>query len=69
MEIQPLYNGHSIRLKNYHYSNDGLYFLTLCTHQRQYLFGHITDKKMVLNQLGQIVFEEWQKSANIRAEI
>ena len=29
------------RLKNYHYSNDGYYFITICTDNRKILFGNI----------------------------
>lgn len=47
-------NRHSIRLKNYDYSLNGAYFVTICTHDREYLFGDIVNKKMVLNQYGQI---------------
>lgn len=60
---------HSIRLKHYDYSAEGFYFVTLCTHQREYLFGEIVDGEMRLNQLGQIAAEEWMRSPSIRQEI
>ncbi len=59
----------SIRLKHYDYSQDGAYFITLCTHQRQCLFGEVNDGKMILNELGIIVQEEWVKSFKIRKEL
>ncbi len=31
----------SIRLKNYDYSQNGAYFITICTHGKACLFGHI----------------------------
>jgi len=31
----------SIRLKGYDYSRSGLYFITICTQNREYLFGEI----------------------------
>lgn len=31
----------SIRLKNYNYSSNGVYFITICTHNRKCLFGEI----------------------------
>jgi putative transposase len=49
----------SIRLKGYDYTSPGAYFLTLCTHQRQCLFGHIVDGVMHLNDWGQIVERDW----------
>jgi putative transposase len=59
----------SIRLPGHDYAGNGLYFVTLCTHERQYLFGEIIDGAMQLNAHGQIVADEWLKSASIRAEI
>ena len=32
----------TIRLKNYDYSKVGAYFITVCTYNREHLFGHIT---------------------------
>lgn len=59
----------SIRLKGYDYSQAGAYFVTLCTHNRECLFGKIVDGEMRLNELGHIVCEEWLRSAEIRPEI
>ena len=59
----------SIRLPNYDYSRSGIYFITICTHQKQCLFGEIDHEKMLLNQIGNIVREEWLKSSQIRQEI
>ncbi len=50
----------SIRLKGYNYSTPGAYFITLCTHQRQCLFGDIVDGEMRLNTLGNIARSHWQ---------
>jgi REP element-mobilizing transposase RayT len=57
----------SIRLKGYDYSSSGAYFITLCTHQRQCLFGEIVAGEMQLNPYGEIVAEEWQRTLEIRA--
>jgi putative transposase len=59
----------SIRLPEYDYSQSGIYFVTICTYQKQCLFGDIENGKMFLNQIGKIVREEWLKSAQIRREI
>lgn len=59
----------SIRLPKYDYSQSGIYFVTICTHQKQYLFGESDRGKMFFNQIGKIVREEWLKSARIRQEI
>ncbi len=59
----------SIRLPEYDYTQPGAYFVTICTHNREPLFGQVVDGEMVLNKYGQIVWEEWFRSANIRAGI
>ena len=70
MPYNPLiHNRNSIRLQGYDYSSEGAYFLTICTYQRQHLFGKIEEGIMYLNQYGQIVRDEWEKSASIRSEI
>ena len=50
----------SIRLPGYDYSQAGYYFVTICCHQRQRLFGKIVNRAMQLNQYGQIVAQTYQ---------
>jgi len=59
----------SIRLKGYDYSQAGAYFVTICTKNRECLFGDVIDDGMMLNEYGTIVANEWKKSAKIRDEI
>ncbi len=59
----------SIRLKDYDYAQPGAYFITIVTHHREMLFGRVVDGEMALNAYGEIVREEWFRSAEIRAEI
>ncbi|QUW01469.1 transposase [Chloracidobacterium sp. MS 40/45] len=59
----------SIRLKDYDYTRMGAYFVTLCTRNRTCLFGEIVAGEMRLNEYGEIVQEEWFRSAEIRREI
>jgi putative transposase len=54
----------SIRLKGYDYTSAGAYFITICTHHRQPLFGEITNGAMQLSQFGQIVRSHWLKLPN-----
>ncbi|RVT39549.1 transposase [Rheinheimera sediminis] len=49
------------RLKNFDYSNNGFYFITLCCYRRFLLFGDIVDQQMQTNALGCVVALEWQK--------
>ncbi|MBP3337483.1 MAG: transposase [Clostridia bacterium] len=52
------------RLKEYDYSAVGMYFITVCTHQKMPLFGKIIDGKMILNDLGKIANQEVLKIQN-----
>jgi len=54
------YNRKSLRLKDYDYSQEGCYFVTISTHHRKCLFGDVKNGEMVLNDLGRIVDDCWQ---------
>ncbi|KAA3642286.1 MAG: transposase [Chloroflexi bacterium] len=62
-------NRKTIRLQNYDYAQGGAYFITICTWQREMLFGEITGGEMTLNPLGHIVQEEWQRTEQLRPYI
>jgi putative transposase len=49
----------SFRLKGYDYSQEGAYYVTIVTYQRNYLFGEIVNVEMVLNDFGKIADECW----------
>jgi REP element-mobilizing transposase RayT len=49
----------SIRLQHYNYSQAGAYFVTICAHARECLFGEIIDGAMILSNYGKIVEECW----------
>ena len=59
----------SIRIPGYDYAQEGWYFITICTYQREKLFGEIINKNIKLNKYGKIVYDEWIKSSKIRHEI
>ena len=52
----------SARLPNWDYGAGGIYFVTICTKNRQMYFGDVNYKngEMILNNLGQIAQECWQ---------
>ena len=52
------------RLKNYNYCNNGYYYVTICTCNREYLFGEVLNGQMVLNQFGYIAQNSWQDLPN-----
>ncbi len=66
---QNKYRIPSHRLRGWDYSNNGCYFITIVTAERQMLFGDIREGKMVLNEMGQIVQNEFFKSFEIREEL
>ncbi|GMT46898.1 MAG: hypothetical protein IEMM0007_0464 [bacterium] len=45
----------SIQLKNYDYSQAGLYFITICSQNRECFFGNIENGEMSLNDAGHMV--------------
>lgn len=53
-----IHHRHSIRLQGYDYASLGLYFVTICTQNRECLLGEIKNDKMVLNDAGRMV-ERW----------
>jgi putative transposase len=51
----------SIRLKGCDYSQEGLYFITLCCQHKACLFGQIQNGLMHLNDAGTMIKNEWLK--------
>jgi REP-associated tyrosine transposase len=56
-ELHP--GHHSMRLKHRDYSLPGLYFVTICTHEKACILGRIVDRSMYPSPLGNIVAEIW----------
>ncbi|MBI4643754.1 MAG: hypothetical protein HY743_08560 [Deltaproteobacteria bacterium] len=49
------------RRRSLHYSREGVYFLTVCTQNREYLFGEIVDGSMHPNASGEMVLLTWEE--------
>jgi REP element-mobilizing transposase RayT len=64
-----IHHRHSIRLKEYDYSQAGLYFITICCQDKICRFGNIENGEMILNEWGRIAYDEWLKTPNIRPNI
>ncbi len=66
----PLFNSRyqteSNRLKNWDYSSEAIYFITLVAQNRKCFFGAIDNEKMILNDNGKIIEMELLKSITIR---
>lgn len=68
------YRRESIRRKGFDYSLPGSYYFTICTYNREHLFGsiilsydqqkHAPSKVMVLNEAGKIVDDCWKDLPN-----
>jgi REP element-mobilizing transposase RayT len=51
----------SIRLKGFDYTKQGTYFVTICTNDRNCIFGDIAEGRMVLNENGNIADYYWRE--------
>ena len=52
-------NRHSIRLAEYDYSKAGMYFVTICTYNKECTLGEVLNGKMILNEWGKIASKCW----------
>ncbi len=59
----------STRLKDWDYSSNGGYFVTICTRNRECFFGDIENGTMELSVIGKIVSDEWIRTKQIRKNI
>ena len=59
----------SNRLRGWDYARNGHYYITMVTAGRKRLFGEIVNGEMVLNEWGQIVYDEFFKSFEMRDEL
>ena len=53
-----------IRLRNFDYSSQAWYYLTICTKNRKHSFGEIEDKQMHLSAIGEQANLYWAEIAN-----
>src|SRR5919109_4323497 len=53
------YRIETTRLKEWDYSSNGYYFVTICTKDRECVFGNIIDGKMELLEIGEIAKQYW----------
>ncbi len=60
MDDEVLHPGHhSIRFPGYDYSSEGLYFITICTHEKRCILGQIVNARAELNSIGCAVRDSW----------
>jgi putative transposase len=59
----------SIRLKGFDYTLDNVFFVTICSYQKECIFGSISNGAMVLNEQGKNVQRAWLETAAKRSNI
>jgi putative transposase len=59
-----IHNRQSTRIRNFDYSQNGLYFVTIMCKNREHLFGKIVKNEMELNEAGKIANECWLNIPN-----
>ena len=65
MKYNPqIHNRQSLRLKGHDYGSEGLYFITICTYDRNHYFGEIKNGEIILNAAGKIAAECWKNIPN-----
>lgn len=57
------------RLKNWDYSQRAVYYVTICTANREHFFGKVQDEEMVYSNIGTLVEHEWVKTPEIRPDM
>jgi putative transposase len=59
----------STRLREFDYTTNGAYFITICAFKREHIFGEILEGQMQHNAIGQIVLKEWERMNKLRPEV
>ena len=59
LKFKNKYRIPSNRLKNWDYSTNAAYFITICTQNREHFFGKIINGEMHLNELGENATRFW----------
>ena len=54
----------SARLQTWDYSNNGAYFITICTQNRHHFFGKIQNQEMQLSEIGKLAEQFWLEIPN-----
>jgi REP element-mobilizing transposase RayT len=54
----------SLRLNGFDYRNPGAYFVTICTHRREPLFGEVVDGHLVPGKLARDLGRIWARTVN-----
>jgi len=64
-----IHHRRSIRLKEFDYSQAGAYFVTICTENRECLFGVVEDAQVEMNDAGNMAQNVWHELPGRFSEI
>ncbi len=69
----PLFNNKyripSARLQGWNYANAAMYFVTICTRNREHYFGEIVDSVLQSTEIGKFAHDEWYNTAALRPDM
>jgi len=68
-KFQDTFRIESARLQEWDYSNPWWYYVTINTKDHIHYFGKVENGKMILNDLGKVVEEEWLRTKLFRLNI
>ncbi|MGC1390579.1 MAG: transposase [Bacteroidales bacterium] len=57
-------NRKHLRLTDWDYSSEGVYFVTICCHERQSCFGSFCDNEIIPSEIGKIASQFWLEIPN-----
>jgi REP element-mobilizing transposase RayT len=63
-KFQNKYRIPSARLQTWDYANNGAYFITICTQNREHFFGNIKNGIMQLSDIGRFAEQFWHEIPN-----
>jgi putative transposase len=59
----------SVRLQGHDYSSVNVYFITICSYQKECFFGEIRDGIMDLNDFGLVIRKSWLDTEALRSNV
>jgi putative transposase len=60
-KFRNIYVIKTVRLPGYDYSQNGMYFVTVCTKDKENFFGEIKNGEIILSDIGKIADQFWQE--------
>ena len=64
-----IHHRRSIRLSGYDYARAGAYFVTVCSQNRECVFGEVVDGSIQLSEWGRIIRGEWLRTRSVRSNV